>query len=166
MTDDKKKWDVVETAIKKDKKPSQQELAHSMTIDFNKIKDPDTIIAKWKMKGVERKAAVEQLKSWYGSHLEVVKHQLEQAVEVKKKEADIDAQQYLAYINTRHLAYLETLGFTHVEQRQKALIKLGNQTSQMMNEAMISDWPDTIKNKTFDGIMDLYLRFFGKITEE
>jgi len=71
---------------------------------------PVGLIAKIRSGGIKRNAALATLKEWHEGQLEVARHQIAEAVKVKKAEATGIAEQILSRIDDDRIAYLRTLG--------------------------------------------------------
>ncbi len=163
----KEKWEKINTLMKRDDKAAlQEELTGKISIQKDMISEPDGIIAKYKAKHIERKAGIKLIKTWYESQLEVAEHQLKTAVQLKKKEVEIDAEHFLMDLNKRHLRYLSELEFSNLEERYNALEKLGDAASKNMAKIYEKDWPQKMVDETIQGITDLYRKFFEKIMQE
>lgn len=164
-TDDK--WKSVDAVIRLEKKGSQEVVADSLANPVqNIVKEPDGIIMQFKAQKIQRKAAIDLMKIWYSSQLEVAEHQLKTAVQLKKKSTETDAAKFLMDINARHIQYLIELGITNVKQRMEALETLQEQTAKMYEKITIKDWPKEMIDQTINAISKLNSRFFDKIMEE
>lgn len=170
MTSEKnkdKKWEKVNALMKRDSKTAlQEELPDKIALQKQMIKEPDGVIAKFKAHKIERKAVVELIKTWYESQLEVAKHQLQKAVQMKKQEADVETEHFLMDLNKRHLHYLNELEFSNLEERYDTLGKLGDSTAKAIEKITTRDWPPKMIEETIQGIMDLNRSFFEKIMKE
>ena len=130
------------------------------------IESPEGLIAKFKNNKIKRKAAIESLKTWYDAHLEIAKKQVTKAVEIKSAEIELEAEQYLQEINRQHLEFLTQIDFANVDTREKGLIQLGRQTSEMLKKVIEEDFPPSIREQTIAGMMDLQKRHFAKLMKE
>jgi hypothetical protein len=170
MADEKTNWELVDTIVSgenkiKEKQLSPKSLADSISASQEALK-PDGIISKYKQQAISRKTSIELMKVWYSSQLEVTKHQLGLAVEVKKKETDAEVERLLADINKKHLHYLMELDFVNTSEKQEATLKLGNQTAEMLEKLQSRDWPAALKEQMINGVIELNKRFFEKIMKE
>lgn len=167
MEEKKRDWGRVNSIMKGDNKIAvQEDINRSVSITKEMVKEPDGIIAKYKARAIERKAGVEFLKAWYESQLEVAKHQLKTAVQLKKKESDLEAERFIMDLNRRHLNYLKELEFYNLGERIEAMEKLGDTIAQSMQKISSKDWPQKMIDDTIQGVIDLNKRFFEKIMIE
>ena len=170
MPNGKKDWELVNAITSgekniENKQLSQKSIANSISVrnDFQK---PEGIISNYKAKSIARSTSIQLMKQWYSAQLQVTKHQLEKAVEVKNKEIDADVEKLLAEINKRHLCYLMELEFSNVQEKQKALDKLGSQTAETLERLQSRDWPKHLREQMINGVIELNQRFFDKIMQE
>jgi len=127
---------------------------------------PQTMLAQFQAGGIERRAAVEQLKAWHAGKLEIAEHAITEAVRVKKAEATGMAEQLLAQLDMERTQFLRSLGMENTGARQEALTELSVQTTAMLRDAQSQDMPDAVKDMNIRGIMQLYERFFDKLLDE
>ncbi|MGH7948604.1 MAG: hypothetical protein ACREQF_05220 [Candidatus Binataceae bacterium] len=134
---------------------------------IGEVKDKaEGVLVRFKEKRITRKAAAEQLKILYEGQRELIKHQVNEAVRIGKASATQVAETYLFKLNSQHLEELDTLGLQNTGKRQEMLRKLADQTSQNLRQAEESDWPDSVKKRTIDGIFELHDQFFDKLNRE
>ncbi|MDA2935015.1 hypothetical protein MYX82_11840, partial [Acidobacteria bacterium AH-259-D05] len=55
---------------------------------------------------------------------------------------------------------------SNTKVRQEALIVLSEQTSESLRQIMEKDWPETLRKKALDGVMESHDKFFRKIMDE
>ncbi len=167
MTEEKNsQWDMVEAVTESKNAPSQKEISHSMSIDPKLVREPEGVIENFRHNKITQQAGLAIVKEWYNSQLEVAKHQLKKAVVLKTREADVDAEKFLAKINQRHLVFLRDLETSNLDERFGALEGLGDQTSAMLKKLIEKDWPESMRNQMIDGVSELQKRFFEKIMTE
>ena len=127
---------------------------------------PDGLIANFQAGKVQRAAVIEHLRTWYAAQLGVTKHRLAEAARVRNAEATLIAEQFLRALDQQHLEYLTTLGLRNLEVRQKALIQVGDQTTNILRDMQNRSWPQQLIDKTIQGIVELHERFFAKTMKE
>ena len=139
----------------------------SVPLDHSiKQQDPVGILAKLQQGRLTRKASLSAMKARYDSQIEVLCHQLTQAVVVEKAKVDVLADQYLKEIDSQHLAVLSELGLRNKETRERALLKLTQSTVDRLKEVQEMDWPEAIIHETIGQILQLKTRAVGEIMSE
>jgi hypothetical protein len=180
MDDNKKDWTQVSRALQRrhsdttmplnPERPLEvpQKLGRALESGGNSsaVEKPDGFIANYKANKIEREAAIDHLKVWYQSQLEVAKHQLHEVVRVRKAQASIQAEQFLRSLDQQHLEYLADLGLRNMTTRQRMLLELGDQTSSILAEVVDRDWPPEMMEQTVMSIIELRQRHFDKIMQE
>ena len=177
MTDpreEKTDWSLVEGQIAPDSAghsnpPSTPSLdtpesapAHQMMQRFG---SPGGIIMELKQGNIQRKAALEAMKMWHQGQLEVAEVQIAQAVRVHTTKARVEAEQFLARIDTEYLDYLGELGLRNVGKRQEMLVRLADQTTATLKEVQEADWPPTMKDQAVSKVMKMHEDFSDKLDE-
>lgn len=163
----KTNWEVADKLIARDKNLPQTTGNRSpLTRDGRFIESPQGIVSKVQSDRIKSKAGLEFDRAWYDAQLEVSKHQLKRAVELKIKETDADVERLLTDISRRHLQYLTEMGLRNSEQREEALERLADQTAARIKRLQGKDWPDSLIEQTINGVIELHQRFFDKILED
>ena len=160
------KWKVVDSVLGKQKLDKDDQITQLIESNKDLLKQPEGIIAQYKQKKIERGVSIRLIEAWYETQLEVTKHQLTRAAEVKKKETDFHAERFLAEINRQHLNFLKELEFKNLGERYEALEKLMDKTAKMLAGISTKDWPKSLLDKTIEGVIELNKRFFEKILQE
>lgn len=124
------------------------------------------ILARWQANTISRKAALEQLQSAYDAQLGLLKHQLEQAVTMKKAQADVIAKEYLKHLDAQQLEILTKLDLKNKGTREKALLELTEDTAARLKEVQNSDWPDILKADTVKQLFQLRERYVAEMMKE
>ena len=167
MLGKKNNWDLAENLLSKDKNlPEKHSSRPVLTKEGRFMESPSGPISKIKSEQIKTRAALEFDKEWYKAQLEVSKHQLKRAVELKIKETDADIERLLTDISRKHLQYLTEMGLKNSEQREEALERLSDQTAQRIKRLQGKDWPDSLIEQTVNGVIELHQRFFDKILED
>ena len=96
---------------------------------MQRFESPAGVIMGLKQGNIQRKAALEAMKMWHQGQLEVAEVQIAQAVRVHTTKARVEAEPFLARIDTEYLDYLAELGLRNVGKRQEMLVRLANQTT-------------------------------------
>lgn len=167
MIGKKNNWELADKLLNRDKNLPEQHSSRPMLTKEGRFMDaPSGPIAKIKSEQIKSKAALEFDKDWYNAQLEVSKHQLRRAVELKIKETDADIERLLTDISRKHLQYLTEMGLKNSEQREEALERLADQTAQRIKRLQGKDWPESLIEQTVNGVIELHQRFFDKILED
>jgi hypothetical protein len=164
MLGKKTNWEVAEQLISKDNTlPQQAGNRSQMSREGRFIESPNGLISRVQSEQIKNKAGLEFDRKWYEAQLEVSKHQLKRAVELKIKETDADIERLLTDISRRHLQYLTEMGLRNSEQREEALEQLSDQTAARIKRLQGKDWPESLIEQTINGVIELHQRFFDKI---
>jgi prophage DNA circulation protein len=124
------KWDHVEAITRR------QETALGTTQDADKPLAPINqqienirnqqldLIGRFKRNAIDRKAALESLRSMHDAQLEAAKHALRRAVDIEKERVDAVANRYIFQITEEYLRNLRDLGLQNYESRMETLLQL------------------------------------------
>ena len=130
------------------------------------FEEPEGIVASFQGKRLKKRAALQAMHHYYTAQLEVAKHTFEEAVRAKKADVSLVTTEFLDRLNERYMSHLAKLGLRLFGVRNEALMKLNDQTSATMKEIQEKDWPESLRKKMMDGVMQNYDRFFKKVLEE
>jgi hypothetical protein len=169
MFNKKSNWEIAERLISKSQNTPQQVKNRSlMKREGNEqyMESPKGVISKFKSDRIKSNAELDFDQEWYKAKLQVSKHQLKKAVELKVKETDAEVERLLTDISRQHLKYLTELGLKNSEEREDALERLGEQTAQRIKSIQSKDWPEFLVEQILDGVIEIYQRFFDKILEK
>lgn len=167
MSDQKNKWDLVDSVMNKDKKANQMEITESVSLKKDVIKaEPEGIIAQYRSNKIKQNTALQLMKEYHHAQLDVSKHQFMKAVELKKRLTDMDADKILEEMNHKYFSFLQQLGLKNIGERMDLLIQLRRQTSDLLARVDNEDWPEQMKRKTIEQIFQLQERFENKIMVE
>ncbi len=167
MSNDKKKWDLVDSVINKDQKADQMEITESVSLKKDVINaEPEGILAQYRANKIKQDTALKMMKEYHHAQLEVSKHQFMKAVELKKRLTDIDANKILEEMNQKYFSFMKQLGLKNVKERMELLIQLNRQSSELLEQTDSEDWPEQMKRKTIEQIFQLQERFENKIMRE
>ena len=124
------------------------------------------LLAKLQSSTIERRAKVEMLKTWHEGELNLARHQIAEAVKVKKAEASGIAERILTQLDSDRIEFLRTLGLKNTGERQQALLELRKQTATQLAEIQDQDMPEQLLQSTIEGVIELDKRFFNKLLDE
>jgi hypothetical protein len=130
------------------------------------VAEPTTIVARVKANMIQRKIGVAQLDELYKAQMDLIRHQLKEAVRARKAEATEAADRYLLELNRSHLNFLAELGLKNVDKRQEIVIELNERTSQRLSDIMNRDWPASLKDHAVDEILDMNKDFAERLRHE
>jgi hypothetical protein len=169
----KQDWNKVDTIIRRQEaaiSPSglanKQPLAAIEEYTANARKEKLDFIGKFKLGGIERKAALEKIQSMYDAQLEATKHCLKRALEVEKERVDLIAKKYIYEITEEYLRDMRDFGIQNYEARIETVFKLNEETARLLKDAQNQDIPERLREKTLDAILAKHDEFFKKLTTE
>src|SRR5216684_1176877 len=106
----KQDWENLDTIIRKQEasiSPSgavnKRPLAAIEEYTENARKQKLDFIGRFKLGGIERKAALEKIRSMYDAQLDATRHSLKRALEVEKERVDLIAKKYIYEITEEYL---------------------------------------------------------------
>lgn len=137
-----------------------------LTAPRGSVPSPDNVVQSFKMKRVERRAAVQHLEAWYSAQLDVARHHLGEVARVRKAESTLVADQFLRHLNAQHLEYLTTLGLQNEAVRSRALLALNDQTSATLKDIQTRDWPEALVTSAIEGVLERQKRFMARLVNE
>lgn len=127
---------------------------------------PEGILANFKKKQIERKVGIQLLRTFYEQQLDVVENQLKQGAHLKNKETLVEARKFLYELDRRQVEYFADFGLKNNDLRNQTMLKLGDQTSQVLKDLQEKDYPEEIRTEITKGVMKLHRDFFLKLTNE
>ncbi len=166
------KWDKVESLVRKqDTALSKAGVTNQPLAPINEqiqaIREQELdIIGRFKRNSIERKAALEAMRSMYDARLESSKHALMRAVDVEKKRVDVVANKYIFQITEEYLNNLRELGLQNFESRFNTLLQLNQMLARLTEQAMAQDVPPSVRDATIENITKKYREFSDKLMEE
>lgn len=128
--------------------------------------EPGNIVDRYRARQIDRRVARAYWEQYYDAKLELVRHELKEAVRAKSAEMTAKVERVLMQLNDAHLQFLAELGLKNIAQRQKILIQLQEQTSRQMQEVLNRDWPQALKNQTIDQLLAMSKSFAEKLHRE
>jgi hypothetical protein len=128
--------------------------------------NPKGVLAEFKAKRLTRKAALDQLTVYYDAQLDVVKTRLAETIRVRKAEATLKAEEFLQVLNNEHIEFLTELGLRNEDMRNRAFIKLNEQTTKSLREVENASWPTEMIDMTLEAMIARYKKFMGKLASD
>jgi hypothetical protein len=166
------KWDNFEALARR------QQTAVGTTGDADKPLAPinqqiDTIrnqeldlIGRFKRNAIDRRAALESLRSMHDAQLEAAKHALKRAVDVEKERIDAVANRYIFQITEDYLRNMRELGLQNFESRMETLLQLNGTMVRLLEKAQVQDVPPSVREATIENIQKKYKEFSDRLMEE
>ena len=132
---------------------------------------PDTdqyrgILFQYQKGKIDRKSALKAVQVGYDSQLDALRYQLKQAVNVSNARADRIAEEFLAKLNSEHLAILRQFNLKDLDARSAARIEVQDIIAAKLREVQSKDWPQPLKDSTIDDLIDLGKRVCAKMLKE
>lgn len=124
------------------------------------------IIGRIKRNTINRKAALEKLRSLHDAQLEAAKHALRRAVDVDKERVDVVANKYIFQLNEQFLKDMQELGLQNFDARMKALLKLNETMAKLLKQAEGQDVPPSVRDATIENILKKYREFADRLMQE
>jgi hypothetical protein len=166
------KWDHVEAITRR------QETALGTTQDADKPLAPINqqienirnqqldLIGRFKRNAIDRKAALESLRSMHDAQLEAAKHALRRAVDIEKERVDAVANRYIFQITEEYLRNLRDLGLQNYESRMETLLQLNVVMARLLEKAQAQDVPPSVRDATIESIQKKHKEFSDRLMEE
>lgn len=124
------------------------------------------ILARFKANSIRREAAIDGLRKVVAGQLEVLQHYVETAVLIKKSRIDVDAQAFLAQLDSENLRILGQFKVHNIDQRARTLFSLNDRYVALISEAQQKQWPPSLIRETMKNLSDLYTRVSMEINED
>jgi hypothetical protein len=166
------KWDNFEALAKRQQTP----LGNSGNADkplapineqIEAIKNQELdLIGKFKRNGINRRAALESLRSMYDAQLTAANHALKRAVDVEKERIDAVANRYIFQITEEYLRNMRELGLQNFESRMDTLLQLNATMVKLLEKAQVQDVPPSVRDATIENIQKKYKEFSDRLMEE
>jgi hypothetical protein len=124
------------------------------------------LIGRFKRNVIDRRAALESLRSMHEAQLEAAKYALKRAVDVEKERVDAVANRYIFQITEEFLRNMQSLGLQNFQSRMETLLQLNASTVGLLEKAQAQDVPPTIRDATIENIQKKYKEFSDRLMEE
>lgn len=124
------------------------------------------LIGRFKANRIERKAALETIKSMHESQLEATRHALKRAVDVQKERVDLIAKKYIFEITEEYLRDMQVMGIHNYQARMQTLFSLNEETGKLLKQAEAQDIPARLREKTLEAILKKYNEFYDRLVTE
>jgi hypothetical protein len=124
------------------------------------------LIGRFKRNAIDRRAALESLRSMHDAQLEAAKHALKRAVDVEKERIDTVANRYIFQITEEYLRTMRDLGLQNFESRMETLLQLNTTMVRLLEKAQVQDVPPSVRDATIENIQKKYKEFSDRLMEE
>lgn len=124
------------------------------------------LIGRFKRNAIDRRAALESLRSMHDAQLEAAKHALKRAVDVEKERVDAVANRYIFQITEEYLRNMRELGLQNFESRMETLLQLNTTMVKLLEKAQVQDVPPSVRDATMQNIQKKYKEFSDRLMEE
>ena len=128
--------------------------------------DVQGVVANYKLGKIKKRAAFEAIERIQKAKLEVLDHQLSEAVQTKKAEATMLAREFLAGLDADYQLVLQGIGIKNEAARQDTLKLLGDKTAETLKEVSEADWPEFMRIETVKVISARYIKFLDEIKDD
>jgi hypothetical protein len=166
------KWDNFEALAKRQQTPlgnagdADKPLAPiNQQIEAIKNQELD-LIGRFKRNAIDRRAALESLRSMYDAQLAAANHALKRAVDVEKERIDAVANRYIFQITEEYLRNMRELGLQNFESRMDTLLQLNTTMVKLLEKAQVQDVPPSVRDATIENIQKKYKEFSDRLMEE
>ncbi len=124
------------------------------------------LIGRFKRNAIDRRAALESLRSLHDAQLAAAKHALKRAVDVEKERVDAVANKYIFQITEDYLRNMRDLGLQNFESRMETLMQLNTTMARLLEKAQAQDVPPSVRDATIENIQKKYKEFSDRLMEE
>lgn len=124
------------------------------------------LIGRFKRNAIDRRAALESLRSMHEAQLEAAKYALRRAVDVEKERIDSVANRYIFQITEEYLRNMRELGLQNFESRMETLLQLNTTMARLVEKAQAQDVPPSVREATIENIQKKYKEFSDRLMEE
>jgi len=124
------------------------------------------ILMKYRENKLNRKSTLQALELTYKTQLDALTHNLVRALQVKKTETDVIAEEYLKELDARHMEVMNDLGLRNIDIRNRTLEKLNDQYVAKIKEIKDKDWPPDVIIETLELMSKLRMRFIAEMMTE
>jgi hypothetical protein len=124
------------------------------------------LIGRFKRNAIDRRAALESLRSMHAAQLEAAQHALRRAVDVEKQRIDTVADRYIFQITEEYLRNMRELGLHNFESRMETLLQLNTTMARLLEKAQGQDVPPSVRDATIENIQKKYKEFSDRLMEE
>lgn len=132
------------------------------------IPDDDSLgfLMRLKKRGLEKKATVRELETFYEKRLDVLAYKLERAGQVEKARSHLVAEEYLKELDAKHLEVLSQIGLRNKDTRERGLLQLTDMTVARIKEVHEKDWPPELVRETIEELFALRKRYVAEMMRE
>lgn len=124
------------------------------------------ILMRYRQNKLSRKSTLQALELTYKTQLDALTHNMVRALQVKKTETDVIAEEYLKELDARHMEVMNDLGLRNIDIRNRTLEKLNDQYVAKIKEIRGKDWPPDVIAETLELMSKLRMRFIAEMMTE
>ena len=156
MSDKKNRLDFGEYVVRKDQEPGRMGINECASMFKNTTNaEPGGIISQYKANKIKQNTALQMMRKYHHSQIEVSKHKFLKAVMQNKPLSDINADKILEELNQKYFDSLKQLGIKNTEEHEDSLIQLERQTSEILAVVDNKDLSEPMKQKNVEQIFQL-----------
>lgn len=165
-------WEKVDKLIRKENQSVTDSTSHSKPLEalekstLRIQKDRLDLLGRFKAGSIERKAALEQMRSFYETQLEANRHALNRALDVDRQRVDLVAKKYIFSITEEYLRDMREMGLHNFDARLRTLFALNEEAAKLFKEAEAQDVPESMKQKTREAITAKYNDFYRSLIDD
>ena len=158
MTNKMNERDFGDYVVSKDTEPGQMEINENVSIDG--------IIAQYKANKIKQDTALQMMRKYNRSQMEVAKNKFLKAVMQNKPLSDIDADKILKGLCQNYFNTLQLLGMWSTGEYEKSLIQLKQQTSELLAKVDDKNLSEPMRQKSVEQIFQLIKKVDNQIMVE
>jgi hypothetical protein len=144
----------------------QPTVSAAITVPFPDTEEPRGILMQWKRNQMDRQMALKAIQAQYDAQLDALGYHLKKAVTVSTARADLMATEFLQKLDSDYQEIRKALGLRNTETRARTLIDIRVIIAAKLEEVQKKNWPEPLKQRTIDDLMDLEKRACAEIMKE
>jgi hypothetical protein len=167
------KWDSVEALFKRQQtglgttSPNADTPLAPINEKIENIRKQELdIIGRFQRNAIDRRAALEALRSMHDAQLEAARHALRRAVDVEKQRIDTVANRYIFQITEEYLRNMRELGLQNFESRMDTMLQLNATAARLLEKALAQDVPPSFRDATIENIQKKHKEFCDRLMED
>ena len=158
MTNKMNERDFGDYVVSKDTEPGQMEINENVAIDG--------IIAQYKANKIKQDTALQMMRKYNRSQMEVAKNKFLKAVMQNKPLSDIDADKILKGLCMNYFNSLQQLGIGNTGEYDESLIQLKQQASELLAKVDDKNLSEPMRQKSVEQIFQLIKKVDNQIMVE
>lgn len=158
MTDKMNERAFGDYVVSKDTEPGQMEINENVSIDG--------IIAQYKANKIKQDTALQMMRKYNRSQMEVAKNKFLKAVMLNKPLSDIDADKILKGLCQNYFNSLQLLGMMDTREYEESIIQLKQQTSELLAKVDDKNLSEPMRQKSVEQIFQLIKKVDNQIMIE